>query len=124
MERPRAVVVSTASELRGFEPQRTDCWSSVTRVLLTDEQRIAYRLPPTEGKKNDPRWPAFAAKYGFDPARPVQWEAEALDRDELHALLMAGVDPYVDRGILAEVLADEQRQRAQLQTFVNGWPRR
>ncbi|WP_051838755.1 hypothetical protein [Streptomyces sp. NRRL WC-3742] len=102
---------------------RTGCWDTVERVLLTNEQRIAYGLPPTEGKKGDPRWSAFAAKYGFDPARPVQWEVEALERNELHALLMAAVEPYVDREILAEVLADEQRQRAQLQTFVNGWPR-
>ncbi|WP_326847336.1 hypothetical protein [Streptomyces kaniharaensis] len=83
----------------------------MTRVLLTNEQRITYGLPPAEGKAGDRRWPAFAAKYGFDPARPVQWEVEALERDELHALLMAAVEPYVDREALAEVLADEQRDR-------------
>ncbi|WP_256178621.1 hypothetical protein [Kitasatospora aureofaciens] len=31
------------------------CWSSVTRVLLTRDQVLAYGLPPTAGKKDDPR---------------------------------------------------------------------
>ncbi|MFE2481551.1 hypothetical protein ACFXDA_37100, partial [Streptomyces sp. NPDC059389] len=56
--------------------ERTGCWSSVTRVLLTYEQMRAYGLPVTEGKRGDPRWPAFARRYGFDIERPVQWEVE------------------------------------------------
>jgi hypothetical protein len=102
--------------------ERTDCWSSVTRVLLTYDQVLAYGLPPTKGKLGDPRWLAFAAKYGFDPAHPVRREVEALDRDELYDLLMAAVEPYIDRDVLAEVLADEQRQREQLEDFVSRWP--
>uniref|UniRef100_UPI002F906ED5 hypothetical protein n=1 Tax=Kitasatospora sp. NBC_01519 TaxID=2903576 RepID=UPI002F906ED5 len=35
----------------------------------------------------------------------MHWEAEALDRDLLHDLLMATVEPYVYRDVLAEVLA-------------------
>ncbi|MFD9688449.1 hypothetical protein ACFWXO_22150 [Kitasatospora sp. NPDC059088] len=100
---------------------RTACWASVERVLLTDEQRLAYGLLPTAGKKDDPRWPAFAAKYDFDPARPVQWEVEALDRNDLHALLMAAIEPYVDHDVLATVLADEHRQRQRLERFVDRW---
>ncbi|MFI1155106.1 hypothetical protein [Streptomyces sp. NPDC020817] len=52
--------------------ERTGCWSSVTRVLLTYEQVRAYGLPATEGEHGDPRWPAFARRYGFDIERPVQ----------------------------------------------------
>ncbi|WP_411138106.1 hypothetical protein [Streptomyces sp. C10] len=52
--------------------ERTGCWSSVTRVLLTYEQMRAYGLPATEGKRGDPGWPALARRYGFDVARPVQ----------------------------------------------------
>ncbi|MFF5257021.1 hypothetical protein ACFY4K_33990 [Streptomyces leeuwenhoekii] len=58
---------------------RTGCWSHTERVLLTYEQVRAYELPSTEGKHGDPRWPAFAARYGFDPQHPVQWEVEALE---------------------------------------------
>ncbi|MEU7723086.1 hypothetical protein [Streptomyces tibetensis] len=39
---------------------RTGCWSHTERVLLTYEQVRAYELPATEGKRGDPRWPAFA----------------------------------------------------------------
>ncbi|MFD9724613.1 hypothetical protein [Streptomyces sp. NPDC059072] len=54
--------------------ERTGCWSSVTRVLLTYEQMRAYGLPATEGKRGDLRWLAFARRYGFDIECPVQWE--------------------------------------------------
>ena len=62
---------------------RTDCWASVERVLLTHDQVREHELPPAEGKAGDPRWPAFARQHQLDPARPVQWEVEALDPAEL-----------------------------------------
>ncbi|WP_329201863.1 MULTISPECIES: hypothetical protein [unclassified Streptomyces] len=68
--------------------ERTGCWSSVTRVLLTYEQVRAYGLLATEGKSGDPRWPASARRYGFDSRRPVQWEVEALEPDELQRLVL------------------------------------
>ncbi|MFE1787880.1 hypothetical protein ACFW7J_05630 [Streptomyces sp. NPDC059525] len=40
--------------------ERTDCWSSVTWVLLTYEQTREYGLPTTERKRDDSRGPAFA----------------------------------------------------------------
>jgi hypothetical protein len=90
-------------------------------VLLTDEQRRAYELPATEGKRGDPRWPAFAARHGFDIDRPVQWEVEALEPSELRRLVLAAVEPFVDRDVLADVIADEDRQRRELRTFLTEW---
>ncbi len=101
---------------------RTGGWAHVERVLLTNVQRLRYRLPPGEGKKGDPRWPAFAARYGFDPDGPVQWEVEALEPDDLHDLLTAAVEPYIDRQVLAGVLEREERQRTALARFVRRWP--
>lgn len=101
--------------------ERTGCWSSVSRVLLTYEQVRAYGLPATEGKSGDPRWPAFARRYGFDPARPVQWEVEALEPAELQRLVLAAVDPYVDRDVLARQVAREEQQRRALEEFVGRW---
>jgi hypothetical protein len=80
--------------------ERTGCWTSVNRVLLIYEQVRAYGLPATEGKLGDPRLPAFARRYGFDPRRPVQWEVEALEPDELQRLVLAAVAPYIDRDSL------------------------
>jgi hypothetical protein len=48
------------------------CWSSVEQIALTHEQVAAYGLPAAPGKAADPRWPAFAARYGLDPAAPVR----------------------------------------------------
>ncbi|WP_413754341.1 hypothetical protein NRF20_43470 [Streptomyces sp. R-74717] len=36
-------------------------------MLLTYDQVVhEYGLPVTEGNRGDPRWPAFARRYGFD----------------------------------------------------------
>ncbi|MFF9077217.1 hypothetical protein ACF1BP_34410 [Streptomyces sp. NPDC014735] len=86
----------------------------MTRVLLTYEQMRAYGLPATEGKHGDPGWPAFARRYGFDPRRPVQWEMEALEPDELQRMVLAAVAPYIDRDILAQQVAREEQQRRAL----------
>ncbi|MEO3978116.1 hypothetical protein [Streptomyces sp. CAU 1734] len=80
---------------------RTGCWSRTERVLLTHDQVQRYGLPATEGKSGDPRWPAFARRYGFDPARLVQWEVEALEPAGLRRLVLAAVDPYIDRTVFA-----------------------
>ncbi|MFC9484606.1 hypothetical protein ACFTZM_00815 [Streptomyces hydrogenans] len=91
--------------------ERTGCWERVERVLLTHDQVRAYGLPPAEGKKSDPRWPAFARQYGFDAGRPVQWEVEALEPGELKRLVLEAVAAYTDREVLAGVVAEEERQR-------------
>ncbi|MEU0671986.1 hypothetical protein ABZ330_03715 [Streptomyces sp. NPDC006172] len=100
---------------------RTGCWSHTERVLLTYEQVRAYELPATEGKRGDPRWRAFARRYGFDPRRPVQWEVEALEPAELRRLVLAAVDPYIDRDVLAEQIAREEQQRRALSDFLGDW---
>lgn len=100
---------------------RTGCWSRTDWVLLTYEQVRAYELPATEGKSGDPRWPAFADRYGFDPRRPVQWEVEALEPAELQRLVLTAVDPYIDRYVLAWQVAREEGQRRALAAFLDGW---
>ncbi|MFD8483624.1 hypothetical protein [Kitasatospora sp. NPDC059673] len=55
------------------------------------------------------------------PDRPPQREAEAVDPAELRQLLEAAVDPYVDRRVLAAVLAEERRRRERLARFVDRW---
>ncbi|PJM98633.1 hypothetical protein CG740_34930 [Streptomyces sp. CB01201] len=100
---------------------RTGCWSRTERILLTYDQVHAYKLPATEGKQGDPRWRTFADRYSFDPARPVQWEVEALEPAELQRLVLAAVDPYIDRHVLARQIAREEEQRQALATFIEGW---
>ncbi len=49
-------------------------------MLLTYDPVRAYEVLLIEAKYGAPRWPAFAHTYGFDPARPVHGEVEALSR--------------------------------------------
>ncbi|MBQ0855663.1 hypothetical protein J8N05_46755 (plasmid) [Streptomyces sp. BH-SS-21] len=100
---------------------RTACWKRVERILLTYQQVHGYELPAAVGKAGDPRWPAFACRYGFDERRPVQWEVEALDPAELRRLVLAAVAPYVDEAVLADRIAEEERQRRQLEVFIARW---
>ncbi|WP_329317095.1 hypothetical protein OG723_43930 (plasmid) [Streptomyces sp. NBC_01278] len=48
---------------------------------------------------------------------PVQWEVEALEPDELQRLVLAAVDPYIDRDVLARQIACEEQQRRALEDF-------
>ncbi len=91
-------------------------------MLLTYDQVVHdYELPATEGKRADPRGPAFARRHGFDIDHPVQWEVEALEPDELRRLVLAAVDPYIDRQVLAEQTARHEEQRRALISFVRRW---
>ncbi|MFF5211033.1 hypothetical protein [Streptosporangium sp. NPDC000396] len=96
-------------------------WDHVERLLLTREQAEAYRLPATEGKRGDPRWPAWAHRHGYDVENLVQWEVEGLDPGELRRLVLGAGTAYLDMRALEAVLAEERRQRAALQAFVDGW---
>ncbi|WP_381805709.1 hypothetical protein [Streptomyces niveus] len=51
----------------------------------------------------------------------MQWEVEALEPDELRRLVLAAVDPYVDRQVLAQQAARQEEQRRALASFVRGW---
>ncbi|GAA2857571.1 hypothetical protein GCM10010517_15940 [Streptosporangium fragile] len=55
------------------------------------------------------------------PDRPVQWEVEAPEPAELRRLVLAAVESYMDRRVLAAVVAEEERQRHALQTFIGRW---
>lgn len=59
---------------------------------------------------------------GVDPGGVLRaagdpWEVEALAPDELQRLVLAAVDPYIDRDVLADQLAREEQQRRVLAAF-------
>jgi hypothetical protein len=76
-------------------------FAEIRRVALTPEQIERHRLPP-------------------NPERPDQWEVEALDLDLLRAAYMDAVADYWDRGAHQAVLAEEERQSAELRRLVDG----
>ncbi|MFD4247336.1 hypothetical protein ACFWP3_37975 [Streptomyces sp. NPDC058525] len=83
----------------------------------------AYGIPGDRGKCGDPRWPAFARRYGFEIERPVQGEGEVetLEPDELQHLVLAAIAPYIARNVLAQQIAREVQQRRALEGFAGRW---
>ncbi|WP_164551912.1 hypothetical protein [Streptomyces sp. WAC 01529] len=53
---------------------------------------------------------------------PERTAQSLLDAAELQRLVLAAVERHVDRQALAQVVAEEARQRAALSAFVSGWP--
>ncbi|WP_157996009.1 hypothetical protein [Thermomonospora amylolytica] len=97
-------------------------WTAVERIALTHEQVITNRLPAAVGKADDPRWPAFARRFQFDPARPVQWEVKALEPAELQRLVLATVQRYVDPEQLRRTVEAEHLDLRRLHGFLRRWP--
>ncbi|MEU4729690.1 hypothetical protein [Streptomyces sp. NPDC023588] len=44
-----------------------------------------------------------------------------LEPDELQRLVLAAVDPYIDRDVLAREIAREEQRRRALEEFVGRW---
>ncbi len=100
------------------------------RVALTKGQVDGPPVMPSapaagfrrDGTPKDTRWPAFAARYDLDPAHPVQWEVEGLDPAALRAMLLAAVEPFLDRGALAGAALAEADDRERMRRLLAGWP--
>ncbi|MFI5774737.1 hypothetical protein ACIA74_41045 [Streptomyces sp. NPDC051658] len=110
---------SGAESERDWARRTEDCWDETRRVLLTREQTIEHEPPPAQGKHGDPRWPAFADRYGLDPAHPVQWKIEALEPAALQRLVLAAVTPCTDHASLAQQIARDEQQRRALTDFLD-----
>ena len=75
-------------------------------MCLTPAQVEDYGLPPALGKAGDSRAAGFLERHG----ELVQVELEALDPNDLHALLDQHIAPLLDRDLIAE---QRQRQHAE-----------
>lgn len=51
----------------------------------------------------------------------MQWEVEALELAELRRMVLAAVDPYIDRDVVTRQIAGEEAQRRALAAFLDGW---
>jgi hypothetical protein len=87
------------------------------RVALTAEQVEQYGLPPAPGKASDSRAAGFVARYG----ELVQVELEALDPDDLRALLAAQVDALVDTELVEDERELQERERERLYDLAASW---
>ncbi|WP_406011831.1 hypothetical protein OG520_01225 [Streptomyces sp. NBC_00984] len=91
-------------------------------MLLTYDRAVnECVLPATEGKRGDPRPPAFARRCGFDFDHSLQGEVEALEHVEPRRLVRATVDPHVDRAALAQQITREGQQHRALEESIGRW---
>lgn len=100
---PRAFEDNTGLELR--------------RVALTSAQVDSYGLPSAPGKTSDSRAAGFEARHG----RLVQVELEALDPNDLRALLQTELDGLIDLGLVEVERERERQERGRLFELAEGW---
>ena len=87
------------------------------RVALTAEQVDEYGLPPAPGKASDSRAAGFVARHG----RLVQVELEALDPDDLRALLTAELDGLIETSSSQVERERQQAETARLAELARTW---
>jgi hypothetical protein len=83
----------------------------VRPILLTAEQCIAYRLPPSPIKESEKRAAAFKERWGVEGATELD-ALEALHPGELERILRKEIARYHDAGLddrIADVAADAER---------------
>jgi hypothetical protein len=100
----------TGEDIERVLSSRLSGGTQITRVAVTPEQVREYDLPPMPGKATDPRARGFAARHG----ELVQVEVEALDPNDLRALLDNTLSPFWDEGIYQAVVERERRERERL----------
>lgn len=85
----------------------------VDRIALTTEQVREYDPPENPAKMKDPRAKAYVARFGR-----VSWEVNALPVRVRNRLLEARIKRLVNKRLMDEVIAREQRHKARLREAV------
>ena len=85
----------------------------VVKLGLTIAQVHRLKLPPNPAKITDSRAAAYIAKYG-----PQSWELDALPPDELTSMVDTFITSMIDAELMAEVVAQENRDKARLRAAV------
>ncbi len=96
--------------------ERTNCFEDVTRVALSAEQVVSYRLPINPGKVTDSRAGAFIERHG----QLVQVELDALDPATLRQLFDTAISAYWDTSAYDAVRAQEREDLRRLREAADG----
>ena len=88
----------------------------VRRIALNMDQVETYSPPPNYAKVTDSRYKAYVDKYGED-----SWELDALEPRVVVDLIRDNVEPYIDRELWEEVVAEEERGTTYLRAAKDNW---
>jgi hypothetical protein len=99
--------------VRDFD-ERTGHLFEIVHVALTEEQARDFGLPFDPGKEEDPWAESFRQRHGG------LWQVEldalfGIAPDTLRDLFLAAMEPYRDVSTFADVLAEEDADRAELE---------
>ncbi len=86
------------------------------RLALNMDQVEKYNPPPNPAKETDSRFQGYLAQYGEE-----SWELDALQPNQLTALVKKHVNEYRDMDLWRDVCQEEQEQRARLQVLAEQW---
>lgn len=85
----------------------------VEKIALTMAQVRQYNPPPNPAKTTDSRFAEYEAKHGDE-----SWELDALAPPVLQKLVSDRLDSVIDQRALERVLAEEDRQRKEMQKAI------
>jgi hypothetical protein len=86
---------------------------TVEKVGLTITQVKQYNPPPNPAKITDPRAADYIAKFGNS-----SWEVDALPPNVLTRLIRAAFARHIDKGLMDEVKAREEKDKTRLRAAV------
>lgn len=88
----------------------------VRRLALNYDQIVRYRPPPNPAKETDSRSGPYIVEFGQS-----SWELDALEPTVIDTLIADEIESVIDRDAWDEAEADEQQNRATLETISARW---
>jgi len=85
-----------------------------SRVAITKEQIVKYKIPPMMAKSSDSRYAKFVADFGTDAV-----ELDALRPDILQKLIEDAIREKFDYEIYEEVQEDQKKMRRTIKRMIN-----
>lgn len=87
--------------------------ADVRKLALTMEQVRHYNPPPNPAKMSDSRASKYVAEHGHN-----SWEVDALNPETLAGIIRTNLDRVIDRDLMDEVIAKEEREEKKLKRAV------
>jgi len=92
-------------------------WVDVQRIALTKEQINEFAPPPNPAKIADPRATGYIAEHGA-----ISWEVDALQPQDLVALIEGEIESHLDLDKFNAVIEKEERLKRWLTTQLKDSP--
>jgi hypothetical protein len=93
------------------------CDAEVRRIALNMDQVEAFDPPPSPAKPGDSRTAEYVERFGTEDC----WELDALEPQQLEALITDEIESMLDRGLYDARIGQEERERRELTALADNW---